>query len=267
MNAKDQRQIARVYFTAFVESSLYEKDDYLPLFADPRKGAAWLPDTYLLANLVTSDRQIIANYEEDLEVSSTTFGMAGISGQNLTKWREEWTSLKWNPLDTHVAILAWDKEVNEAIATYGFEWTAGSLKLGEESTFVFSASDAGEGTKPKGWEPPDEEVDKENETKEEDKIPEGLDWTLALRDAYGNEARLALSHDLKLYPQVKAHTRKLEMFSSVAKSELVWRRFAFPVRDFMAANPDLQPTALIGLRFEFDKSDAGVIAIDDFGIE
>lgn len=266
MDAGDQRRIARVYFTAFLETIMKGTDDYLPLFGDPRKGAAWLPGQYLLANLVTSERQVIASYEEDMEVSSTTFGMARIAAQNLTKWREEWTSLKWNTLDTHVAILAWDKEVNHDKATYGFEWTAGSLKLGEASTFVFAAAQAGEGTKPNDWEPPEGEDDESEEAGENDD-PKSLDWTLVLTDVYGNEARLALSHDALLYPQVKAHTRKFEKFASIAKSELVWRRFAFPVRDFMAANPDLQPTALVGLRFEFDKSAAGAIAIDDFGIE
>lgn len=266
MDAENQRRIAKVYFTAFLETVMNETDEYLPLLGDPRLGAAWLPDQYLLANLVTSERQIIAGYEEDMEVSSATFGMAKVAAQNLTKWREEWTSLKWNTLDTQVAILAWDKDVEEESATYGFEWTAGSLNLGEASTFVFAAADAGEGTKPKDWEPPKGEDDEIEEPDENDD-PKGLDWTLVLTDVYGNEARLALSHDALLYPQVKAHTRKLETFASIAKSELVWRRFAFPVRDFMAANPDVQPTALVGLRFEFDKSEAGAIAIDDFGIE
>lgn len=265
MDAEDQRRIARVYFTAFLETVMKGTDDYLPLFGDPRKGAAWLPEQYLLANLVISERQVIASYEEDMDVSSTTFGMAKIAAQNLTKWREEWTSLKWNTLDTHVAILAWDKEVNHDKATYGFEWTAGSLKLGEASTFVFAAAQAGEGTKPKGWEPPEDKD--EDEKSEEGDDPKGLDWTLVLTDVYGNEARLALSRDAPLYPQVKSNTRKLDALASLDKSELVWRRFAFPVRDFMAANPDIQPTALVGLRFEFDKSEAGAIAIDDFGIE
>lgn len=272
MDAEEQRQIAKVSFSAFLEVVLKDNRAYLPLLGDPRKGAAWLPDQYILANLVTGGRQLIADYEEDMEVTTTSFAMAEIAAANLTKWREEWASLKWAPLDTHVAVLAWDAEVEQDTASYGFEWTAGSLKLGEDATFVFAAADAGEGTKPKGWESPEgkDEEDEAADAKEdvqEDKPIEPLDWTLVLTDVYGNEARLALSHDAALYPQVKAHTRKLEMFASIENSELVWRRFAFPVRDFMAANPDIQPTALVSLRFEFDKSEAGAIAIDDFGIE
>lgn len=263
MDPEEQRQIAKVYFSAFLETVLNDRQDYLPLLGDPRKGAAWLPDQFLMSNLVTSQRQIIADYEEDIDVASTSFGMAKITAENLTKWREEWISLKWNPLDTHAAIIAWDKEVEGKTGTYGYEWTAGSLKLGQESTFVFAAADAGEGTKPKGWEAPESADEDENDEVE----PAPLDWTLVLTDVYGNEARLALSHDAMLTPQIKAHTRKLEVLASIDKSELVWRRFAFPVKAFMTANPDIQPTALVSLRFEFDKSDAGAIVIDDFGIE
>lgn len=266
MDPEEQRQIAKVYFSAFLETVLNDTEEYLPLLGDPRKGAAWLPDQFLVSNLVTSQRQIIADYEEDIDVVSTSFAMAKITAENLVKWREEWVSLKWNPLDTHVAIIAWDRQVEEKTGTYGYEWTAGSLGLGEESAFVFAAADAGEGTKPKGWEAPESaDEDESEEAGGEDPAP--LDWTLVLTDVYGNEARLALSHDALLTPQVNAHTRKLEVLASIEKSELVWRRFAFPVKDFLAANPDVQPTALVSLHFEFDKSEAGAIVIDDFGLE
>ncbi|CAN5691018.1 hypothetical protein BH10PSE5_BH10PSE5_15200 [soil metagenome] len=38
-----QRQIAKVYLSAFLQDTLMGRDGYRPLFQDPRRGAAWLP--------------------------------------------------------------------------------------------------------------------------------------------------------------------------------------------------------------------------------
>lgn len=45
MDADKQRQIAKVYVSAFLETTLHEKEEYQSLFRDYRSGLKWLPDT------------------------------------------------------------------------------------------------------------------------------------------------------------------------------------------------------------------------------
>ena len=62
----DQRQIAKVYLSAFLQETLMGRDGYRPLFQDPRRGAAWLPGGYLAANYADSLSTAWAvTYDED----------------------------------------------------------------------------------------------------------------------------------------------------------------------------------------------------------
>jgi dienelactone hydrolase len=265
MDPEDQRQIAKVYFSSFLEVIFNRNKLYLPVLGDPRRGAAWLPQAHILTNLITSKRTLIAGFDEDMELTSGTKADVDISGRHLTRWREEWVSLKWKPLDTHVVILAWDRDVDKETATYEISW--GKNDLLERDSIVFSLASLQEGTKPLGWADEEEpEGGKDDKNKDEDKV-EPLDWTLVATDALGNEASLPLSHDSPLYPQVKAHLRKIEGFGPGAQSELVWRRFEFPIADFRIDNSNFEPSKLISISFVFDKSEHGAIALDDFGIE
>lgn len=271
MKAEDQRQIAKVYFSAFLDSVLYDRKRYLPLLGDPQKGAAWLPEHYMLANLVTSDRQVIANFEEDMEVSSGSLPATHIRSENLTRWSEQWIRLKWAPLDTHATMIAWDNQFEAEEAVYELTWLPGSLNLDQESALVFAASDAGGSTKPFGWTPavdaPSDSSEQPPAASDAIKPVSGLDWTVILTDIEGNEAGLPLSHDSPLYPQIKAAKRKFEGLAAIDKSEIVWRRFEFPIKDFLMVNSDLQVEAITGLRFQFDRSGAGSVVLDDFGFE
>lgn len=265
MSGEDQRQIAKVYFSAFLDATLNDTGRYWPMLGDPQKAAAWLPKRHMLANLVTSKRQVIADFEDDMELAAEAASGTVITAKNLTKWREKWIRLKWQPLDTHAVILSWDKSIEPGPASYELAWEAQSLDLTAGSLLVFAASDANEGTKPLRWTPPTQEEGSAPAPEAETTV--GLDWTVVLVDTYGNEASLPLSHDSLLYPQIRASKRKFESLASIAKSEVVWRRFEFPVSEFLKTNPDINIESLDRVRFDFDKSDAGSIVLDEIGFE
>jgi hypothetical protein len=93
-----------------------------------------------------------------------------------------------------------------------------------------------------------------------------LDWSIILTDATGTEARLPVSHDQPLYPQIKSYTRRFGALSSVPSSEVVMRRYSFPLKDFVTINPRLDLKRLRSIRFDFDRTPRGVIALDDVGL-
>lgn len=263
MDGEAQRQIAKVYFTAFLDATLQGDLRYLPLFADARRGAAWLPDQFYINNFQSTSDVIIADFEEDLDPTTTALARGRILGENLTKWREAKLDLKWNSLDTHGALIAWDGEVNDQPAVYRIQLGDTLTPVDGRSVLRFAAAQADTGTKPEDWE---EDAAEEEDGAEDDKdTAQPLDWTVTLQDAAGETASLPLSADAPLYPQFKTNVVCVQRFADDDPSEIVLRRFSLPLSSFLEENIRLDVTSLREVRFTFDRSDAGAIVVDDIG--
>ncbi|HEY2753939.1 chlorophyllase/cutinase-like alpha/beta fold protein [Phenylobacterium sp.] len=260
----DQRQIAKVYLSAFLQETLMGKTGYRPLFEDPRRGAAWLPPGYLAANYADGATAWAATYDEDLDPSTAASPGARITGDNLSVWREDDVKLKSNPLDTQVALIGWDDRVHKAHASYGIELGEAAAKAGPGADLVFSLAAAGIDSLPKDFHPSKAARSDKAKEKKPDKTP--LDWSVVLVDARGMEARLPLSHDQLLYPQIVGYSRRFAALDGAEPSEVVMRRYRLPLNDFVAQNPAIDLAHLHAVRFDFDRSPRGTIALDDVGI-
>ncbi|MFI4975731.1 MAG: alpha/beta hydrolase family protein [Caulobacterales bacterium] len=266
MDAAEQRQILKVYLSAFLHAALNGEDGYRPLFQDARNGAGWLPDHYLVNNYADSDTLWLANFEEDLDPSTGSTPGVRITGRDLSLWRESFVSLKSSPLDTYAAVLGWDDRVHTRPASYRIDLPTdaapkAAIKTDANTALVFSASDAGVSSLPDGYHP---QGGRAGGGQSADRRP--LDWTIVLTDASGGEARLPLSHDQMLYPQVRDYTLRSAALNGAPPSEIVMRRFRFPLRDFAAINPKLDLVHLLSIRFDFDRSARGAIVLDDVGL-
>ena len=253
-----QRRIAKVYVSAFLHATLDHEDGYRALFQDPRAGAHWLPGGYLSANYADGRTAWLATYDEDADPATGAWPGSTISGVNLSIWKEVFAKLKSSPLDTNLAVLAWDDRVRKARASYGFDLGAAPPLAGADTDLVFSAADAGVSSLPNGFKPPGKAP--------KPKPDQPLDWTVVVTDAAGHVARLPLSHDQLLYPQIKGQTRRIAALVTQPPSEIVLRRYRFPLRDFAVANPSFDPAHLKSVRFEFDRSSRGAIVLDDVGL-
>jgi hypothetical protein len=255
-----QRQIAKVYLAAFLQSTLNGEERYRPLFEDARNGAAWLPDDFLINNYADSSTRWLANFEEDLDPATGSRPGITLDGQNLSVWREDFVELKNSTLDTHVVLLGWDERVHEGTGRYRINLSESEPAITAESALVFGASNAAISSLPKSF-----HLHGAGEADaEEGRQP--LDWSIVLTDAEGVEARLPLSHEQLLYPQIRNDTRRLGAISSIPSSEVVMRRYRFLLKDFVAVNPRLDLGRLRSVRFDCDRSQRGVIALDDVGL-
>lgn len=262
MDGDEQRDIARVYFSAFLEVVLRDRHEYLPIFADARYAAGWLPDTFYINQYANAAQVSIADFEEDID--PTTISLAGgrIETANVSKWYETRNSLKQDDLDTHSVVLAWDKEFNEQVARVDFLFPEDWFGANDRSIVSTSISAADIGTLPKDWE---KDEDKANDEKKESD-PAPLDWSVELSDRNGISVSLPLSHDAALYPQVQAIPHRASFLNGADTVEVLFRRFELPVADFVAANPALDPAALDRVSFIFDRSTKGAIIVDDLSI-
>ena len=260
MDPQAQRRIAKVYLSAFLRATLCGQTGYRRLFQDARLGAAWLPDDYMLNNYDDDHTVPLADYEEDLDPTTGSFPGARIRGANLSVWRERAIDLKVSPLDSHAAVIGWDERVHASSASYAIERTRYQPRIFPDTELVFSVANAEISSLPRGFKP------KGKAAKGDDDRRQTLDWTVVVTDTNGVEARLPLSHDQPLYPQVRGETRRLDAIGMAPTSETVMRRYRFALKDFVAANPRFDPARLSAIRFDFDRSKRGVIVLDDVGL-
>ena len=68
----DQERIARVFISAYLEATLKDRNEYRALLRDWRVGASWLPKTVYLQKYEEARSQMLATFEEDLDVTTTT---------------------------------------------------------------------------------------------------------------------------------------------------------------------------------------------------
>jgi dienelactone hydrolase len=256
MDPLEQRKDLAVYLSAFLHETLMDQHGYRQLFEDARNGAAWLPDGYLMNNYADSGTRWLATYEEDIDPATGTEADVAISGDKLTVWSEDYPKLKEEPFDTNVAELAWDDRAYRSPASYALRCANGT-SVAPTDALVFSASQVDIDTLPKAFKG-------EGSRKNEDKA--SLDWSIAVADSNGVVARVPLSADQVLYPQVNGQTRRAGMVSFIPTSEIVMRRFKFPFAEFVAANPKLDLAHVKEIRLVFDRSKRGAIALDDVGI-
>lgn len=290
LSGEDQQKIAEVYIGSFLEVTLKNNKEYLPLFVDARTGRDWLPQTIYLNQFEDSSFKPIANFDEDFDLVSTTLAGGKATGRNLSVWREQEIKLKWEKKGSRALFAGWNYDIeNESdpieavpdslIASYAIRLP--SIALDSSKALVFSMAESTESANPKSkgkWaknnpgkdeEDPgteDEEAKKEagdNADKEKAKKP--IDFTLQLVDSTGQKVSFPLSRFAPLQREIEVVIKKSDFIMDEKQSEKVFQTFYFPATDFRKMNPDFDISSLQEVTFIFDKSESGVIVVDTIG--
>ena len=252
MDGEAQREVARVYFSAFLEIVLHGRREYLPMFRDPRHAASWLPQTFYIPRFSDTQDTVLADFEEDIDPATMSVPGGRIATRHVSRWYETGNALKWDELDTHSAVVAWDRRFSDDVARLDFDFPA--MPAGQLLVASLAAIEID--TLPDDW----QEADSASEQEEADEV---LDWTVELADAAGRSASVPLSHDAPLYPLVRAVPRRARFLEAEDDTEVLFRRFELPVADFMARNPELDAASITRVSFVFDRSAEGAIIVDD----
>jgi predicted dienelactone hydrolase len=262
MPFEEQKHIAEVYISAFLEATLRGETGYIPLFHDYRVAPGWLPQTVYLNQFRDSTYQLVSTYEEDMNAATTTLPGGVQSGQNLTVWREQAVkliaSIAVGPIDNSAVYLGWDAGTSKSIASYTIRLPDNGLALDASNKLVFSLADANEDSTPGT----DDAASKETSGPRQP-----IDLTVEVVDRSGHAVRLPLSNFSYLQPQIVMTLMKAP-FMNIAgpsPSEPVFQSFEFPLADFVAANPAFDPATVTTVRFIFDRTPAGVVVLDDVG--
>jgi hypothetical protein len=270
VSPQEQRQIGQVYFNAFLDVSLKNDHRYLPLFQNSRYAKQWLPKSFYVNNYADNKTQWLARYEEDIDPGTGHSDGINITGANLSQWKEYWPELIYSTLDTHLTRLAWDHKVTNEPASYNIDFANSSITTNADSQLVFSIAHGGSDTLPKGFEEDETASEKVSENSSEAESELGgeeklLDWHISLADKQGNQAKVLLSDYQVLYPELMRQTRRLNALYDRPQSEIVLKRYAIPVTDFLKQNAELDADSLASMSFLFNQGEQGALWLNDVG--
>lgn len=172
LEPEEERKIACVYISAFLDSTLKGKNEYRPMFRDPRLVRDWLPRTVYESRYQDATFKAIADFEDDLDVTTTSLPGGKLDGQNLALWSE--SRLKYrsekNSQENNVAILGWDIDEAEPkpsetakVPSYTVSFPPGlarDWKLDSKSVLSFSLGQSEESLPD-----PEDDTPAKNETK------------------------------------------------------------------------------------------------------
>ncbi len=238
MPADAQELAAQVFISSFLEDTLQGRSEYRSIFTEPFWTQNWLPDTVCFIQHWQGTATAIADFEEDMDLSTLTIEGGKAYGENLLSWNEEPVELGSGIRRDSVSLrLSWPID-NSSEARY-------VLMLPEESSgpsggqaFTFAVANGSESREP-------------------------LDFTIRLIDRAGEAAALPLSHigELPPPPQYRMFKKPLAV---EFLSEPVFTTYTFLLSDFKKVNRLFNPEAIGEIHFIFDRS-PGTVYLDDVG--
>jgi dienelactone hydrolase len=146
MKGDDQRKIAELYISAFLEATLRGNRNYVPFLRDFRNAREYVPREYYINQFEDSSFRYAADYEEDYDVTTASVRGGSIQGKNLKLWNENALSFRDDVGSSQHALgvfLGWDKKdsvFKDKTAEYDIvlpDSTGRSLKLLEARNFFF----------------------------------------------------------------------------------------------------------------------------------
>lgn len=286
----EQRRFAEVYITAFLEATLRNRSEYLPLFRDHRVAGSWLPKTMYITRFQDSGFRTVADFEEDVDVTTASVAGAVLRGDSLSTWKESAVPFRYrNANMAHNAVmLAWNNRIagddttrRGTPAAYALTLTDSlrrALQMDARSVLVFSLAPTE--AKPGPRQPPKDTTKKADSSAKKtarpprkpkavvpDTVP--MDLSVQVSDANGRTARVALSsygpvrRPLESFVYRRAGRDKLRFATTY---EIVLQTYAIPLDEFARAAPGLDADRITTVRWVFDRTEAGTIYLDNIGI-
>ena len=295
IDGEDQREMGKIYVSAFLEATLRDNDDYLPLFRDHRVIGDWLPNTMYVTRFQTSSFRPVATFEEDIDLTTGTADGVTLAGDSLGTWREDLLALRSrnrpttsNSQGTNGVWLGWNNAVAgedepaDVPGSYAISLPDGLAReweFSENTTldFLLAALDRKPGPrKREGDEDDGDESGRQGAGEaEEDRAAagaaddpdeesdEGVDLSVVVTDASGNSGSIRLSDYGPIRKPLDIKVRRRNDSAQFGTQwELVLQSFSIPLADFGGG---VDVTDLREVRLVFDRTEAGTVVVDDIG--
>lgn len=260
VTGEEQRQVAKIYVSAFAEAVLKENRDYLPMFKNVDLVSDWLPKEDYLSQYSDTYKKILVNFEGDLDVTSASDGIK-LFADNFKVWREmELKARDGGSQQNNALVLGWNygaKVDKDSIPIYSIALPDTLKNFGSVDTLALSLA-IGDVSELK------------MEDKEKPEMPDvGFNFSIMLKDSLGNSASVALAEDNKLPSTIKTKFTKFEFLDKEMigeATEIQLKSCYVPISSFLKQNDSLILSKLKSINLVFDKDTLGVVILDDIGL-
>ncbi|MCD9022180.1 alpha/beta hydrolase [Cohnella silvisoli] len=250
----EQRQVAKVYVAAFLETVMHGSEQYDLLFRDYREGLDFLPSTRYFNQYASGSFRRIA----DFKGSDRTILSPGVTAEStdLTDWRHmEALDRQGKGKGNNGVALEWKDE-----GSYTIHLSPSSIgSVEEETILMFSLANMEKDLE-------DEEGFEELEESSE------LSIDIEVEDRSGIAVRLPLSQFMETEPQVATQFTWLPGMESVISEgkfkdaeEPVFQTYELPLDEFVTANSEFSPSEWSAITFYFNAG-PGKIMLDNLGL-
>ncbi|MFD0673316.1 alpha/beta hydrolase [Cohnella sp. GCM10027633] len=241
LSPEAQRQVAKLYVSAFLETVFRGDDQYRSLFRDYRTGLNRLPDTEYFNQYQDGEFRLLTDFEGDDRARPAT-GVAA-EATDMQEWRhEEAKNRQREDKGNQGLLLTWDRTAEYALRVAG-----DGVATDEDSILTFSIADLSD-------------------------APDGLRIQAEVKDRAGVAVRLPLSRFMDVQPPPKTDFTWLPGMESVFsegkykhESEAVYQTVELPLREFEDEDPDFTSSEWAELRLIFEDR-PGIAMIDNVGI-
>ena len=270
MPGEEQRRISKTYIAAFLEATLRDRREYLPLFQDWRAARLWLPDTLYVNRYQDASYVPLATFGEDADVTTTTAPGGHMAGENLSIWREGRIPWRQGDRDYNGVFLGWNRAEGAPVPTYAIslpEGAAAKWNLGSHSTIELSIAALDQEAPRPGKRKDQEDKKPETATARERDAP---DFTLELVASDGAVASAPVTRFAAIPPPLKVKFTKLDVLDSQRYEkdwEPVFQTVRVPLMAFQSAGGamrfDLRKLTMV--RLKFDRTATAVICVSGIG--
>lgn len=288
--------MARVFLSAFIDATLKGKSEYLPIFRDHRTIGTWLPKTMYATRFQDADFHALADFDEDVDVTTGSAPGVVITGDSLATWKEAVLPLRSAGNVGGFAVwLGWNNQLAGKDTTRLGPPAAYSVtisdslreawRVGTATALQFSLAVTDDTPAPRKVAKDTTKADGDStattdsseanlktskpKPKKEVKDSTPVDLSIQVVDTAGVAVSLPVSrHGVARRPLEVTVLRRAgadkSRFGSLA--ELIPQTFVIRLTDFRARDPRFDPTALTSIRWVFDQSKAGTVVLSDIGL-
>ncbi len=280
LSGPDQRRAGKLYLTAFVEDALAASSDHWALFCNPDEAGALLPNSVYAGRCNNAHRQVLADFEEDINLRTGTLDGITIDSRGLALWAERDVGFRDSTSRYQTgAWLGWTENGPEGNGEPAW-WTLDldgqaleQLQPTEGSTIWIDLAQAdrappSEDNETDNGESAKESPESSDSNDDQSPLRDPVIISVELEDDQGNIVTRPLSDFTRLYPPLPVRHTRLGLADRLFDSatEPVIQSAAIPLAAFAGEN-GFDPQGLRSIRLVFDRASEGVVIVERVAME
>jgi len=243
LGQQEQQQIAKTMIKSFLDVTLKGAEENKGILSNYEEYSNLLPNTLYIQRYQAAGETMLANFEEDADVTTGTMEDVTLVAHQINSWKEEVEEYANSNFGgkraNHILSLKWEKtEVPNYILSFH------EIDL-RNATILFNVADA-------------------DETKIE-KMENMLTCYIELKDVDGNIAVADTRNYGAIYPPIPVKLGKVQYVTGESEYKIVLQDIQIPIDDFVLQGETFAKDQVVSITIKVKDRDSGMIFLDNIG--